>query len=179
MQVRRKIPFSPQKPPIPEGKGEVEIKLNVKSSVYDDESTTFGRLGKRRNTQGTHNKTPPKTYAHVPHSCTVPAMIEHDNSLPMPPGTGLPADQAPEPPLSELMCVNGPSGSCKHLWQFQTNFRYGNPVGTFEEGKEPRHNRRFCLRGTSEMDLAGCAVYACNHYVGGGNELVQLRKGDA
>lgn len=103
-------------------------------------------------------------------------MIEHKNPLPMPPGVGLPADQTPEPSLDEVLCISGHLGPCKHLWRFQTNFRHGNPVGTFPEGQEPRHSRNICLRGTEEMDLAGSAVYSCNAYEAGGTELVQLKK---
>jgi hypothetical protein len=104
-------------------------------------------------------------------------MIEHDNSLPMPPGTGPGAavQPAPDPGVEDLLCLNGPAGPCTYLWQFQTNFRHGNPAGTFSKGQEPRHNRNVCLCGTEEMDLEAAAVFACNRYQGGCNKLVQLR----
>lgn len=105
-------------------------------------------------------------------------MIEQKNSLPMPPGTGPGAalQPAPDPGVEDLLCLHGPTGPCKHLWRFQTNFRHGNPAGTFPEGQEPKHNRNVCLRGTEEMDLEAAAVYACNSYEGGANALVQLKK---
>lgn len=105
-------------------------------------------------------------------------MIEHDNSLPMPAGVGPGAalQPAPDPGIEDLLCLHGPDGACVHLWRFQTNFRYGNPAGTFLPEQEPRHNRNICLCGTEEMDLEAAAVFACNRYVGGANDLVQLRK---
>lgn len=93
----------------------------------------------------------------------------------MPPGVGV-GQLSPDPDTSELLCLHGPDGACAHLWQFQTNYRHGNPVGTFKEGEEPRHDRRICLRGHEEMDLAGGAVYQCNRYEGGAPALVQLER---
>lgn len=83
----------------------------------------------------------------------------------LPPGgggdMGAPGPPPPDPTLDEVLCLKGP---CRFLWSFQTDFRHGNPEGTFPKGQEPRHNRNICLRGSEEMDLAGAAVYRCNKY---------------
>lgn len=88
---------------------------------------------------------------------------EKPPELPMPPGVGIGAP-FPEaaPPLSDLLCLNGPLGRCRHLWDFQTNFEHGNAAGSLE--RAPRHDRRICQCGGGEMDLAGAAVYSCNRY---------------
>lgn len=96
----------------------------------------------------------------------------NDGFVPAPTPTGMDAPQvpilhmgpAPEPLFEDSVCLKGKQGKCQHLWQMVTSFAHGNPLGTFEEGAEPKAIHRSCLRGRDEMDLKGLKIISCSEH---------------